>query len=643
MVTQAISGLTNGTSNVLSRSFSVQRVPNSPITVSGTPKLVPGYSNVYFFEVFGANATNATLMPVHQGSLFSVEKDMNADMLVDFEMVGKPQGEAASAIQCPMDSGVPTQMTVTPTSGCRIYFAIYNFGNLNATDKLYIDLSVKDSSGKMGLHQQVLGQPAGNYVTTIFNNPASVSFLYRTDTTLNPLIELTQSPNILGAGYRDYTAQSPLFLRSWARLENGSMVNGLTFQLGLGAGGNPKLGVQKLQTIGQSSSSIKELEILFELMDAAGSKLYYKARAKFKPYSQASLGVFLNWGATPSSSPYISAPSGQTLSGPLNSTFYVQDTVLKNQQNQIFSECTSTGPSGFTYGSPLYFLSTAATLSQTFHCQDISVATLGTAVSLYTITGTWSVLATAPPVVGAVGGGLATVALYHFNSGSDYTDSSSNTNTALSSTMAGGASTSPSTGSAGMFSTAGVSFTNTSGYFNVASASATYSNPPSSAMTVEGFMNLSALPGTGNYITLVSKSASGVSGSYGWELNLENVSGSYVLKFQGIQSGGVAYTTWTASISPSVNSWYYFGAIFDGSNVNFRFGAPGATLNSVSGSRTGNSISSLLWTSDPIRIGANNVVGSGKSERLQGALDEIRISNTARTINSIPTSEFTAD
>lgn len=171
-------------------------------------------------------------------------------------------------------------------------------------------------------------------------------------------------------------------------------------------------------------------------------------------------------------------------------------------------------------------------------------------------------------------------------------------------------------------------------------------NTTARTMTVEGWFLFNSLPSAaGQYYSLFSNSDS--SPNLGWELLLEKKNIAGCSKFKLIFNASLNGTTQTSlpssnCITVSANRWYYIAITWNKGTVNFYMSATGGSGARGSGI-VGTAGSSVLWTPNvPFRIGANASSGTGSSLWLDGAVDEVRISNVIRTI-SAPGAEFTAD
>lgn len=225
------------------------------------------------------------------------------------------------------------------------------------------------------------------------------------------------------------------------------------------------------------------------------------------------------------------------------------------------------------------------------------------------------------------------VALYHLDTASPLADSSLFTvNSVVDQTL----------------TTTGTTTNDTTGKFNNSRGfgSSIYLSTPSTAvlnnaastMTVEGFVKLStAISTTGNYYTLVAKNAA--SPQMGWEIRMRKSSTSrYVIDFVYSLNGTTSTTVSTSSISSvATGTWYYFAVTWNKGQTKIYFNS---TTSKVSSGSVGTS--KVFASTAPLTLGKGVSTGTGTALWLAGSLDEVRISQTVRTI-TIPSAAFTAD
>jgi uncharacterized protein YegP (UPF0339 family) len=285
-------------------------------------------------------------------------------------------------------------------------------------------------------------------------------------------------------------------------------------------------------------------------------------------------------------------------------------------------ECKLDSESYATCASPKSIAS-IANGSHTFYVRAIDSAANVSSTSSYTWTQT----------------AYNTLALYHLDSSSPTTDSGNFTQISgyTQGLTATGTLANDTTGKLPTASPTSRSF-GTSNYYSTPSTVAL--NAGSSTMTIQGFMKITtAIPTTGNYYTLVSKTAA--SPDLGWELRLRKTSSTkYTLDFVGSLNGTTSTTTkpGTATWAVSANTWYNYAITWDKGTVKFYWNG------SLKGTGTiGTAGSAALFkSSGPLRLGANTSSGTGTSLWFLGALDELRFSQTVRTI-SVPTAPYVAD
>lgn len=224
------------------------------------------------------------------------------------------------------------------------------------------------------------------------------------------------------------------------------------------------------------------------------------------------------------------------------------------------------------------------------------------------------------------------LALYHLDSASPYVDSSLYTQNAIVN-QALAATGTPTTDASGKFASA------------VKTASSVYLSTPNTnvlsnstgTMTIEGFFKLSSsISTTGQYITLVSKS--GASPDLGWEVRVRKSSSTkYVIDFVSSTNGTTSTTVSTANQSMSTATWYYFAVSWNKGQTKIYFNSSTAKITSGSVGTT-----NLFASTADLAFGKGPGTGTGSAIWYTGSLDEVRFSQTVRTV-VIPTAAFTAD
>lgn len=232
------------------------------------------------------------------------------------------------------------------------------------------------------------------------------------------------------------------------------------------------------------------------------------------------------------------------------------------------------------------------------------------------------------------------LALYHLDSASVTTDSSSFTQIAgfnhnLTATGA------PANDTSGKYPTGSPSSRSfgTSMLYSATSSAAL--NAGNSTMTIQGYVKITSTIATkGNYYTLVSKSDA--SPNLGWEVRLRKATSTkYTLDFVGSQNGTTSTTVspGTSTWSITNGTWYFYTVTWNKGTVKFYWNsttAKGTGTIGVAGS------SVLFNSTAPLRLGANATSGTGTSLWLAGSLDEFRLSQIVRTM-ALPTAPYTAD
>lgn len=239
------------------------------------------------------------------------------------------------------------------------------------------------------------------------------------------------------------------------------------------------------------------------------------------------------------------------------------------------------------------------------------------------------------------------VAIYHLNAGTAsalYDSGQFTTTSAFNNNLTSYGS--PSSNSSGKLPTSSPKSFNlgTGKYFDVAN-NASF-NSVANKMTIEGMFYFNSLSTTtSQYYTLFSNSGS-ASPNLGWELRLERQNSGgctkWKLKFLGSLNGATQSTVpSTSCITVSTGRWYYVAVTWNNGTLNFYMSSSGATPQGSGVIGTAGS-SVLSIPNVPFKIGANATSGTGSSLWINGAVDEVRISNTVRT-PSYPAAEYTAD
>ena len=179
-------------------------------------------------------------------------------------------------------------------------------------------------------------------------------------------------------------------------------------------------------------------------------------------------------------------------------------------------------------------------------------------------------------------------------------------------------------------------------------------------LTVEGWFKFTNLPGSGKYLTLVSKTGNGTAGNlYSWDFRLAYASnGKYYFELAASSNGtslSVYRATSSSSLSVSTTSsvnWYYIAMTKSGSTVKFyRLKTTSTSPSSYTSSlNSGSAVTQLATTTAPIKIGANaSTVAGGTHIPFVGAVDELRISQIVRDVGTsanasfVKANQFTSD
>ena len=227
-----------------------------------------------------------------------------------------------------------------------------------------------------------------------------------------------------------------------------------------------------------------------------------------------------------------------------------------------------------------------------------------------------------------------TVALYHFNSGFEFVDSSFYTtaqNNVLTNTG-----TTPL--ASGQFSEARTFTAASSQYMSAADNNSL--ETLNEKMTVDLWVKFTSYPSSnGQYAMLVSKT--GASGQYGWEVGVRRTSGNYRIAFRGSLNGTtVTEKRTTSACFNDTTTWHHVAVTWNKGTINFYCDgiAKGSALIGTAGS-------SVLFNSTAnLRLGRSETV-STTYQYLDGKLDEVRLSQIIRwnSAFTVPTSEFTPD
>lgn len=226
------------------------------------------------------------------------------------------------------------------------------------------------------------------------------------------------------------------------------------------------------------------------------------------------------------------------------------------------------------------------------------------------------------------------VALYHFDSGTETVDSS----------LYAGLQNNPLTAFASPTSEVG----NFAESVNLASASSQYLAAADNdaldvlneRMTIEFWVKFDSYPSTNNqYAMLVTKS--GAAGNIGWEVGMKRASGGYRLTLRAALDGTTVIERRASSECFSdTTTWHHVAVTFNKGAV--RFFCDGVAKGSATIGTAGTSV--IFNSSAQLRIGRGQTV-SATYQQFNGSIDELRLSQTLRwnTNYTVPTSAFTPD
>jgi hypothetical protein len=151
-------------------------------------------------------------------------------------------------------------------------------------------------------------------------------------------------------------------------------------------------------------------------------------------------------------------------------------------------------------------------------------------------------------------------------------------------------------------------------------------------LTIEANVKFSSTPTSGNSYAIVAKwdqEGTGLT-SRSYYAGLKNDSGTLKSEFDTSSNGGnsgVTEASW--SWTPTIGVWYQLAWVFDGSG-NAIFYVNGTSQGTVSGQNT-----SISDQSQDLYIGSTGNGSGGEEFFFDGALDDIRIWNTARSSTNI--------
>jgi hypothetical protein len=165
-------------------------------------------------------------------------------------------------------------------------------------------------------------------------------------------------------------------------------------------------------------------------------------------------------------------------------------------------------------------------------------------------------------------------------------------------------------------------------------------NLGTSALTIEGFFNVTNLNSKDQYYTLVSKASSTSSLSYEIRLRRGNNNNQYFIDvLTQLQGSSTINTLQTNNLGAIASTWIYFAVTYSQGTVTIRTGTTPGQQTIIRGTANYQPTTARLNTTN-----APLVIGSGLTTTNQrpfsGMVDEIRISQTLRNVSIVPSQAF---
>lgn len=163
------------------------------------------------------------------------------------------------------------------------------------------------------------------------------------------------------------------------------------------------------------------------------------------------------------------------------------------------------------------------------------------------------------------------------------------------------------------------SFNGSSDYVDIGTAT------PSSDMTIETWVKISALPASNmdaSFVTYCTSGGTGYDGFY-----IFNASGTYYI-YYSIDNNSSNRRYWRTAYTPALNTWYHMAVTQSGPTS-----TPNVYINGVAQSMTLN-----MTAGTPSRVSATLALGRAgafNGAYFNGSLDEVKISNVVRTADEI--------
>lgn len=160
-----------------------------------------------------------------------------------------------------------------------------------------------------------------------------------------------------------------------------------------------------------------------------------------------------------------------------------------------------------------------------------------------------------------------------------------------------------------------------------------------SQMTAEAWVNFTTLPLNQKKMSLISKT--GAAGQLGWDFGIRTLGTNNLLYFEASLDGVTVAAPRSSNLGPALGTFYHVAVTWDKGTVTFFMDGVVAATRVI-----GTAGQSVIFNSNaPLRLGGNETT----TDYLDGVLDEVRISNVIRYINTgtntyaVPVSAYTED
>lgn len=149
-------------------------------------------------------------------------------------------------------------------------------------------------------------------------------------------------------------------------------------------------------------------------------------------------------------------------------------------------------------------------------------------------------------------------------------------------------------------------------------------------VTLEGWVNLESLPGSGTLMTIMGKWTDSTQRSY--LFGIQNSSGTYQLRFINSDDGSAVGSATVNITAPTTGQWYHYAAVFTAASPSVEFFVDGVSVGSSAGTlKTSNFNSTSIF-----EIGANNA-----ADYFDGKMTLLRVWSEARTSTQVNTNKCT--